>query len=1139
MRTNHAKIVMFLGLFFFAFAQPASSQSLHVPLLWKTNLHMLLESAATVADVNADGRAEVLVAGMEKLFVLGEKGQLLWQWRTRKRFCTYPAVLPRGKKPALLYVADNSGLLTCLNGLGRQIWQRELAGPSSWSAAVVYAKPKVGEPRVFQADQTGTVWCFNALNGHILWKTVVSGKPASPALGDLNGDRRPELVVKTGDGSLTALSLAGQQLWRRKIGGTSPDWGTSSPVIFGSADGTARVAVATGDGELIVTDGAGSILWRYPTNQPVASTLSVGDLDQNGVADIFLVTQLGRLFRFDEAGTVLWQIDTQGRSLAPGAILDVTGDGTLNYVLCTQRGHLMIFNPAGTILFEHQFDNRTINVTPAFGNISGKRNTLEFAVTGGESGRVFCFGTPATVHTRKQWTAYRADPQNTGAWFGLTQTTALRMFPQNLRWNQLQIGKPVRFTIVNPRPGRKPLKAVATCTHPDGKRQSAFTWVQGKHGQLSLPVDFVSPGVYRFSWWLEDGHGKKQAAGKKAVAWQLFANDRGLVERAINRLRAVAGTIEHTLPLSARALRQKAADLTAQAARLRPLQEAVPGAASGEISRVLRKTGALNEQAEQALRVADAVLKAKALGPGTSLLAFEGKLWENRNVNKQIPKRAVNPVTISHVVVPGEHQPVSLILLNITNRPLHVQIRVDSIAQGLRVRVLHSVPVPTNLGDTSWDPLPAVGDPGILSIPPLESRELWLDVQIGLHARGIRRMKLKLLALNGAGVFETAANPQTVPPPVTRVTLQLTVLPFHMAPAQDFRLCTWSPSSGSALPDLLSHGNNVFIVPQPKIAADSTGKIQSMDFTVLDSLLKGFRGYDVFLLVSGFPAFPSTFGSTEYRAYLEQYVRGLVVHLAAKGVDGNHFAFYPIDEPGGHGWAAVNKLVHWGKMVHAVDPNVHIYADGGGNVPMLRKMASCVNIWTPPIDWLGQHSPEMRVIRQSGRTLWSYNCSYGYSRPVGANLKNTNLLAEYRNAALFALRHGATGIGFWCYNATPGNLWSRLRLEYNLVYPGQNKPVDSRRWEAVREGIEDARILIALQKFMVKNKDNPRAAWTIKKIRLLFKKDLPALVDPGYQAMKLGLSREAIDASCNEKRLADFRSKIMTCVRSVLALQEK
>ena len=1120
-------------IFIFGLVSPGQAQSLRLPLLWKTNLNMLLETAPTVADVNGDGRAEILVAGMEKLFVLNGKGQVNWAWATRKRFTTYPAVLPRSGQPALIYVADNSGLFTCLDGTGNVVWQMELNGPASWSAAAVVSDSPDGIPRVVQADQSGTIWCLNALTGQTFWKKQISGKPSSPALGDLDGDGVPEIVYKTTDGTLAALSLSGKILWYEKIGGDCADWANASPVIFAASDGRARVAAASSDGELFVTDGTGQILWTYPTGQPVASTISVADFDRDGLADIFFVTQLGVVFRLDETGRVLWQIDMQGRSLAPGALLDVNNDGQMEYILCTQRGHFMVFNQAGQIIYDYQFDNRTINVTPTFGDVARKRSRLEFAITGGESGQVFCFGSPAYSRTKIAWPAYRANSQNTGSWFGLSQSKTLRMIPQNLAWDRLLVGQPVRFSVWNPNPAREPLKATAVCEHPDGKRQSAVGWILGRRGELVLPVDFVSPGTYRFSWRLETRSGKRLLSGEKSVTCQPFANDRALVARAIEKLRRTAKIVSDTLPLTAEALRAQAEALQTATDKLAPRQQAVPASSQAKIQAVLSETARLNQKAQRALGLSRVALKAQALGSGTSLLAFEGTFWENRGVNWQLPVAAANPVKITHTVVPGEHQPVPLVVFNVTNRPLSARLRLNSVDKGLRVTLRHSVPTPTNLGEISWDPLPKVDASGVVRIPPLESREFWLDVRIDPGAKGGQEIDLEVLALNGAGVLEAPHNPHTVPAPKTRVQITFYVLPFRMAPSGDFRLCTWSPSSGPALPDLLAHGNNVFLLPQPKFTKSVEKPSGSWDFSALDSLLKKFARRDVFFLLSDFPAVPGKFGSSEYRENLRDYVKVLVSHFKEKQIDVEHFALYPIDEPAGHGWKAVRKLVSFGTMIHAVNPKVKIYMDGDGKIPMLKEMARCVDIWTPPIDWLGDDGPGMRLIRKTHKTLWSYNCSYSFSRPIGANLKNTNLIAEYRGAALFALRHGATGIGYWCYNATPGDLWERTTPEYNLVYPGQNGPVTSRRWEAVREGIEDARILMALKSFRQKNMTNPEKKEICAKIQDLLENDLPALVDPGFQAMKLGLSRRALDMASNEQKMRRFRAKMMACVREV------
>jgi outer membrane protein assembly factor BamB len=135
---------------------------------------------------------------------------------------TYPAVLTRPDQASLIFAADTRGWLTCLDGAGKEVWQAQLKGPSSWSASVVCDLEGDGTFEVIQTDETGAVWAFEAVTGKLLWQTKIKGLPVSPAVGDLDGDGKPEIVVATGEGIVTALSPQGQVLWERRIGGSSP-----------------------------------------------------------------------------------------------------------------------------------------------------------------------------------------------------------------------------------------------------------------------------------------------------------------------------------------------------------------------------------------------------------------------------------------------------------------------------------------------------------------------------------------------------------------------------------------------------------------------------------------------------------------------------------------------------------------------------------------------------------------------------------------------------------------------------------------------------------------------------------------------------------------------------------------------------
>ncbi len=1124
------------GLFFFAVllttSAPALAAGLQLPRLWETDLQSFLESSGTVADLNGDGRDRAVIAGREEMFALDGQGKMLWRWRAKGRFMTYPAVLQRPGRPSLIYAADLSGQFTCLDGTGEEVWHAQLKGPSSWSASVLCDLDGDGDAEVLQTDETGTVWAFAALTGKVLWQTKLTGIPVSPAAGDLDGDGKPEVVVATGDGRITALKGSGQVLWDRTIGGSSPSWATSAPVIFADSSGLGSVAAASSDGQLFCLDPKGEIRWRRPTRGAAASTISAGDLDLDGRADICLITQVGVIHRFDESGRVIWEIDMQGRSLAPGAMIDLDGDGKLEYAFSTQDGLLQVLNNQGEFLYRYRFNNRTINVTPTFGDLSADSSGLEMLITGGESGVAFCLGTPAATSAVAHWKSYRGDVRNSGSWSGLEQTAGIQMSPANLTADDVITGQSLRFVIQHPRPGVHPLTATAVLVRPDGARQVATSTVLGKQGELRLPVEVISPGTYRFHWILADADGRTLASGERSVFLQPFVNERALVARALAVLGAAAGAVEPVLPLSAAALRREASWLEVEAKAVLPLQDAVPGNEIGAVRAALQKTAALVERARRSLSTAEAIRQAPVLGSGASLIAFEGRMWENRKVDEQLPAGAANPLRVARTAVPGEHEPVALSLFNVTGHELLVRVQMDPLPGGVVVTPHRSVAVPTSLGEVSWDALPELDETGTLAIPSLASRELWLDVDLGAAKPGEYKVKLRLQALNGAGVLDAPTHPHAVPPPETAVEIDLRVPAFAMVPPGDFRLCTWAAPEEAQVPDLLAHGNNVFPTALPGVKYDAQGRLTGSDYSKLDPVLGRLRGKDVVLLLMGLPVLHGEAGSAAYRADLKKFLDELVAHMAGAGFDTHHFALYPFDEPGGAGWSSVSQLAEFGKQVRVANPGVMIYVDGGGELPMFEILAPYIDIWCPSIYMLAEKTPVMDVVRKSGKLLWSYNCAYAYSRPVGPNLKCMNLIGDYRAAAPFAFRHGSTGIGFWCYNQG-GDPWGRIDMEYMLVYPGRTRPVTSRRWEAVREGIEDYRILAALRQRIAEAGGARPGEGVRARIRHLLDVSLPGMVDQSLEEMTRGLGRDVLDASNNDTTIGAFRREMIECVETV------
>jgi len=1072
-----------------------------------------------VVDLDGDGAADIVVAAYESMIAVDGTGRELWRYDTPGRYHTCPAILERRGETPLIYAGKNTGMFTCLDGRGKAVWQRQLAPVSSSSPALADLNGD-GTVELIQGDRSGKVNVFDALTGDTVWVKQLDGEDAgSPAVGDLNGDGKAEIVIRsTVAGKIFALDASGNVIWSFDVGKTNPDWKSCAPIMFRNSHGQACVVVGSTSAttsesieQFYCLDGAGNVLWQRPTRGAVVSTIAAGDLDADGRADIFAVTLLGVLYRFDEDGRVLWEIDTQGRSNAPGTIVDVDGDGALEYMICSQAGNLLVFKNSGEIVFNHQFDNRTLWMTPAFGDIVKSRPGLEFAVTGGESGRLFCFGSSAPVDAPPQWGTWGGDNRLTGAWFGLGDSKAIRMVPENLNWDQLLVGEDVSFRIGRP-DDDSTLTAEAVCTRPDGSRQAAVGKVIGKHGLLKMPFSLSAPGVYHFEWTLKGPFGDALSAGSRDLTLQPYVNDRALAQRAVSALRdAIGETGVERNDRSIRAtMHQESLGIESEAVVLASLQAAVPGAAPAFVERVNARTAALNVRAKRAFVLADISKSLPAKASDSRIFAFQGLTWENRDVNRQLPSEVAVPLQIERRCVRGEHEPVSIKLLNVSLDTVTTSCRVETDAGGPLVTPYEVKPVPTNRNTIAWDPIVPIGPAGV-AIPSLEAREVWLDINLADATPGQH-----CVSVSFAGSTPDAA-----------VEISLDVIPFEMAGYGSMRLIVWANYRlGNTVQDMLAHGATVFITSVGATVEEGTPTRINVDFERLDKFIVPLLGHNVFLLLSGVPRLGVPTEDSAYVPRLANYLGQVFDHLAARGIDENHVALYPYDEPGGNGWRAVENYVTFGEQVQKARPGTKIYVDGGGDLPMFEKMAPVTSIWCPSYYMLPDHTPEMNLVRATGKTLWSYNCANAYGRPIGWHTKTINVAGEHRMAGVFAFNYGATGIGYWCYNLGK-SMWGVTDDEFSLVYTDSTGfNTSCRRWEAVREGVEDARILIALRE---KLSDPSVSAAAKAKIRHLLEVTLPDMANQSIEEARTGASRYVLDATNNDESVATFRRELLDC----------
>lgn len=482
------------GVFLEVSKQNGSSTSEVAPVIvdpmyhpgWPIKLRELSDSSnflfgawnhLNTADINSDGRSDIIVNYASDVLIIDHTGKPLPGWPQtidpdgKGSFHVFSPVagdltgdgnleivatnFTYFANTSQVFVWDSSGSL--LPG-----WPREVEG--SLTALTLGDVSGDGLNDIIITDSYSGIKVLDS-NGNSLpgWPVVVDAdlayRPLSTAsVADLNGDGNNEIVVVNlaAPTNLYVLSHDGLVLpgWPVSLSPTlTPGYGVRAYPVIGDLDGdddTLEIAIGSGDGQMYVFKHDGSILpgWPQPTKGTYTNTPAIGDIDGDEKPELVIGTMWVREPGLATLNAYQYAWHSDGK-LVPGwpvkndrkisfgiygygapALADIDGDEIAD-VIATTDMHLFnqdVSLPYTTpfVLKAHRSDG---SMLPGFprptSNIGHSTNTVAVADMDGDgllemawidaTMNLYMWDLTSEASTKNPWPMFQHDAQNTGS----------------------------------------------------------------------------------------------------------------------------------------------------------------------------------------------------------------------------------------------------------------------------------------------------------------------------------------------------------------------------------------------------------------------------------------------------------------------------------------------------------------------------------------------------------------------------------------------------------------------------------------------------------------------------------------------------------------------------------------------------
>jgi outer membrane protein assembly factor BamB len=234
-----------------------------------------------------------------------------------------------------------------------------------------------GRPEVIAATTEETLAVYDPLYGTVLSETdldaygftrplVGTFLPKNAEGSDTAGN---DVVVVDIRGNVLVTDAAGEVHWRHELGG---DVQAEPHAVELDGDAEAEIVVALTSGKVVALEPGEGVLWNRSVSDAAVTWTAAGDIDDDDATEFAGATFDGELVALDDDGRRLWHRDL-GKLAAVHEFADGDGDGEQELYATNRNGTVFAIGPDGATEWSRDVVEADVQMTPppVIGDLTG------------------------------------------------------------------------------------------------------------------------------------------------------------------------------------------------------------------------------------------------------------------------------------------------------------------------------------------------------------------------------------------------------------------------------------------------------------------------------------------------------------------------------------------------------------------------------------------------------------------------------------------------------------------------------------------------------------------------------------------------------------------------------------------------